>query len=144
MTQLVEVTGRPEYVAQKQYVVFFAFTLINIYSLTSLCYNSTMKLFSEDIGSVKTDEELAMLQKQFPHYDLGYICQSAAIQRRKTKAWMENLWTQYEAYADSHFLEEFKRHFIERAWELYLGATILSRNFGLNTHKDKGPDFACA
>ena len=100
-----------------------------------------MKLFSEDLGSVETDEELASLQKQFPAYDPGYICQSTAKQRRKTKAWMESLWVKYEHFADSNFVEEFKRHFVERSWELSLGATLLNRRLVLNKHNDEGPDF---
>lgn len=100
-----------------------------------------MNLFSDDFGIVKTDEELASLQNQFPHYDPGYICQASANTRQKVKAWMEELWKQYSPYADKQFLEDFKRQFTQRSWELYLGATLLNRGFNLGEHKDAGPDF---
>lgn len=100
-----------------------------------------MKLFSENLGSVSTDEELASLQQQFPNYDPGYITQAAGLPRRREKEWMEKLWEKYESYADSHFLKDFKRQFTQRSWELYLGATLLSRGFKLGQHNDTGPDF---
>ena len=100
-----------------------------------------MKLFSENFGEVKTDEELASLQQQFPQYDPGYITQSAGLPRRREKEWMEKLWEQYEQYADQHFLEDFKRQFAQRSWELYLGTTLLNRGFKLGKHNSAGPDF---
>jgi len=100
-----------------------------------------MKLFSENLGEVKTDEELASLQQQFPHYDPGYITQSAGLPRRREKEWMEKLWEQYEQYADPNFLEDFKRQFAQRSWELYLGAILLNRGFKLGRHNSAGPDF---
>ncbi len=100
-----------------------------------------MKLFSENLGEVKTDEELASLQQQFPNYDPGYVTQSAGLPRRREKEWMEKLWEQYEQYADTHFLEDFKRQFAQRSWELYLGVTLLNRGFKLGRHNSAGPDF---
>jgi type I restriction enzyme S subunit len=100
-----------------------------------------MELFSENLGEVETDEELASLQQQFPYYDLGYITQSAGSPRRREKDWIEKLWKQYAPYADSHFIEDFKRQFAERSWELYLGATLLNRGFRLGRHNNAGPDF---
>jgi len=100
-----------------------------------------MQLFSENFGEVKNDEELASLQHQFPRYDPGYITQSAGLPRRKEKAWIEELWKQYEPYADPHFIEDFKRQFPQRSWELYLGATLLNRGFKLGEHSSTGPDF---
>lgn len=100
-----------------------------------------MKLFSENLGEVKTDEELASLQQQFSTYDPGYITQSAGFSRREKKEWMEKLWEQYEQYADTHFLEDFKRQFAQRSWELYLGTSLLNRGFKLGKHNPAGPDF---
>lgn len=99
------------------------------------------KLFSENLGEVKTDEELASLQQQLPGYDPAYITQTAGVPRREIKDWMESLWAQYEPYADPHFLEEFKRQFVGRSWELYLGATLLNHGFRLGRHVSAGPDF---
>ncbi len=100
-----------------------------------------MKLFSDDFPDVNSDEQIAELQKQFPEYDAGYLVQGAYGLRRHAKAWMEGMWAQYEPYADAHFLKEFKRHFTQRSWELYLGATLLNRGFKLGAHKNAGADF---
>jgi hypothetical protein len=100
-----------------------------------------MNLFSDNFGIAKSDEDIASLQNQFPHYDPGYICQGAANTRQKVKAWMEDLWKQYEPYADTQFLEDFKRQFAQRSWELYLGTTLINRNLKLGTHKNSGADF---
>lgn len=98
-------------------------------------------LFSKNLGLVNTNEELASLQKQWPNYDPAYICQAASIARRQAKAWMENLWKQYEPYADRCFLEHFEQQFTPRSWELYLGATLLKHGFKLGQRQDAGPDF---
>jgi len=100
-----------------------------------------MKLFSDNLPPVNTDEELALLKSQFPQYDAGYICQSTAVSRSDLKDWMEKLWEQYEPFADEKFLEQFKCRFAQRSWELYLGATFLNRGFKLGQHKEHGPDF---
>ena len=100
-----------------------------------------MKLFSDDFPEVRSDEELQALMQLHPDYDAGYLCQASSVLRKKTKAWMEKLWKQYHPHADSHFLEEFKRQFTQRAWELYLGVTLLNNGFKLGKQKDDGPDF---
>ena len=100
-----------------------------------------MKLFSENLRLVETNRELVVLQKQFPNYDPGYICQATAALRQKEKEWIEKLWEQYEPYADSHFTEDFKRQFAQRSWELYFGATLLNHGFKLGSNRGTGPDF---
>lgn len=100
-----------------------------------------MKLFSDNLPPVKNDEGIALLKNQFPQYDLGYICQATAVSRSDVKNWIEDLWQQYEPYADKQFPEDFKRRFMQRSWELYLGTTLLNRGFKLGAHKDFGPDF---
>jgi hypothetical protein len=99
------------------------------------------KLFSENLGTIASDEELATLKRRFPEYDLGYLCQATYGIRRHDRRWMEELWQEYEPYADTHFLEDFKRQFTQRSWELYLGVTFLNRGFTLGTHQNVGPDF---
>jgi len=99
------------------------------------------KLFSEQFRPIHSDEDLVKLCQEFSKYDPGYLCQSTYGLHQKVKEWMERLWEQYEPYADSHFLENFKRQFTQRSWELYLGSTLLNRNFSLGLHKNKGPDF---
>jgi len=100
-----------------------------------------MKLFSENFPNVKSDAGLQDLMRTHPSYDAGYLCQATYSLRKKTKVWMERLWNQYHTHADSHFLEEFKRQFTQRAWELYLGVTLLNNGFKLGKQKDDGPDF---
>lgn len=100
-----------------------------------------MKLFSETFDPVLTDEALSRLCKDFPKYDPAYLCQASAKLREKTKNWMEDLWMQYEPYADQHFLTDFKIQFTQRSWELYLGAVFLGHGFNLGTNKGEGPDF---
>ena len=100
-----------------------------------------MNLFSDDFGVIDTDEELASMQNQFPFYDPAYICQASVPSRIKTKEWMEKLWIQYAPYADKDFLEEFKRQFTQRSWELYLGATLINHGFILKKNIAEGPDF---
>lgn len=99
-----------------------------------------MKLFSENFNIIKSDEELTALHKRFPDYDIAYLCQATYSLRTKDRDWMEKLWEQYEPYADKQFLNDFRKQFTQRAWELYLGATLLSRGFRLGKHRDSGPD----
>jgi hypothetical protein len=100
-----------------------------------------MKLFSDNFPEITTDADFVALKKKFPAYDAGYICQGAWTLRKQTREWMEIMWTQYEPYADPHFLSDFKRQFTQRSWELYLGATLLNRGLNLGTHQDAGADF---
>ncbi|MDB5188057.1 MAG: hypothetical protein JWO50_577 [Candidatus Kaiserbacteria bacterium] len=100
-----------------------------------------MKLFSEHFAELKSDEQLEALHMEFPQYDIAYLVQGAYGLRRHTKEWMESMWTLYEPYADPHFLKEFKRHFTQRSWELYLGVTLLNHGFKLGEHKSAGADF---
>lgn len=100
-----------------------------------------MLLFSEKFDPVKTDIELEDLKHRLSDYDPGYLCQAASVHRAEIRVWMEELWKQYESYADSNFLTNFKHQFSQTSWELYLGTTFLSRGFKLGAHRDVGPDF---
>lgn len=99
------------------------------------------KLFPDEFRTVKSYEDLMSLCDEFPDFDPGYVFQSQSTTRRKTKKWLEELWAQYYPYADINFLDQFKRHFTQRCWELYLGTTFLNRGFNLIEHKTEGPDF---
>lgn len=99
------------------------------------------KLFSEKLGGTKNNKQLNILVKQHPAYDRAYICQATAFDRKKIREWMEELWRIYEPHADTNFLTEFRKHFTERSWELYLGATLLMSGHQLGKHKNVGPDF---
>ena len=79
---------------------------------------SNKKLFSENFEEISNDQELDELCKKFSGYDRAYLCQATHGLRIKTKEWMENLWQQYEPYADPHFLEDFKRQYTQRSFRL--------------------------
>ena len=100
-----------------------------------------MKLFSEDLGEIKSDEALEVLKVKYSQYDPGYICQSAYVLRASTKKWLEMMWKIYQPYADFHFLTEFKRQFSQRSWELYLGVTLIRHGYDLEKGSGNGPDF---
>jgi hypothetical protein len=99
-----------------------------------------MSLFSDKFPDITQDEDIVTIAKQLG-YDPGYVCQCGVVLRQKTKLWMEDLWKQYEPYADHHFQSEFKKQFTQRSWELYLGTSFLNRGFELGKHKNDGPDF---
>lgn len=99
------------------------------------------KLFNENLGVTKNNKQLDVLVKQYPEYSRAYICQATAFDRKEIRKWMEKLWKLYEPYADTNFLTDFKKHFTERSWELYLGATLLMNCYELGKHKSVGPDF---
>lgn len=57
------------------------------------------------------------------------------------KAHCEALWQRFKPYADDHFLEEIRRQFHPRFWEMYLAVAFLERGFTLHRHKDGGAEF---
>lgn len=99
------------------------------------------KLFIEDLGIAHNSAELARMKKRFNLYDHLYVALSAKTTCLEFRTWLEVIWKQYEPYADSNFLNEFKKQFNQRAWELHLGATLLNRGYTLGKHRDVGPDF---
>lgn len=100
-----------------------------------------MLLFSDPFPLARTDKELELLFDLYPMFDKGYVCAGASTTHQRTKKWLEELWGQYEPYADTHFSSEFKRQFSQRCWELYLGSVLLNRRFKLEKPQRSGPDF---
>lgn len=100
-----------------------------------------IKLFNENLGLAANRNQLDTLKKKFNHYDPIYVAVSTMNNRPKFRDWLKNLWKQYQPYADTNFLVEFKKRFNQRAWELYLGTTLLNRGYTLGKHNDEGPDF---
>ena len=96
-----------------------------------------VKLFIENFESVNTDEKLKKLQEKYSGYDPAYITQAAGIPRKHIKEWLEELWEQYEPYADKDFSEKLKKEFHQRTWEMYLACTLLNRGFLLKEIKTK-------
>jgi type I restriction enzyme S subunit len=97
------------------------------------------KLF-ENFKLIDTNEELEKLKRQHPQYDPAYITLVAGKSRQHLKEWLEELWRQYEPYADKDFPEKIKKEFHQRAWEMYLACTLLNRGFSLQERKNRGPD----
>lgn len=100
------------------------------------------QIFSENFGQVSNDEELQDLFTKYPQYDPIYLCQAAAVNKKKARKWIEGLWQQFEPYSDRGFINSLKTCFSPRSWELYLGATFLNRGFLLDAHSHQGPDFS--
>lgn len=97
----------------------------------------------ENFKSVNTGNELKELQEQYKEYDPAYITQAAGVPRKRIKEWLNELWKQYEPYADKDFAEKIKKEFSQRTWEMYLTCALLNRGFTLKkekVEKTKGPD----
>lgn len=73
--------------------------------------------------------------------DLEYCALRDAKHCARWKAHAELLWQRFASYADAHFLEEIRRQFHPRFWEMYLGVSFLERGYQLHQHKDGGPEF---
>lgn len=97
----------------------------------------------ESFKSVNTDNDLKKLQEQYKEYDPAYITQAAGVSRKHIKGWLNELWKQYEPYADTDFAEKIKKEFSQRTWEMYLTCALLNRGFTLKKRRDRkneGPD----
>ena len=54
---------------------------------------------------------------------------------------VEEWWDRYEPYCgDTHFLSDARWNFIQRTWEIYLGALLLQHGFTLERPPPNGPD----
>lgn len=57
------------------------------------------------------------------------------------RKFVEELWQEYEPYAEPGFLEDTKRHFHQKIWEMYLACVFLKNRFQLpKKTKKEGPD----
>jgi len=99
------------------------------------------KLFNEDLGISSNKTTLAKLQNKFSNYDPSYVSIATMSTLNDFREWLELIWKQYKPYADGNFPNEFKYQFYQRAWELYLGSTLINRDYALGTHDSVGPDF---
>lgn len=97
-------------------------------------------LFNENLGTASNSTQLAILKRKFNLYHPSYVATSTMTTRPEFKVWLEAIWKQYEPYADSNFLDQFKKQFNQRAWELHLGSTLINRGFTLGSHNNAGPD----
>jgi hypothetical protein len=107
----------------------------------------SLMLFDISLGSAKNQSELEELLRTYvpPTYDPLYVCLATRDDFNKERQWIEDMWMEFQQFADPNFPAEFKAHFSQRAWELYLGITLHKR-WGLCTgskskHEYAGPDF---
>lgn len=95
-------------------------------------------LFPDHFPLVNNETELDSIKQAYPppEFDPYYIA-SACIEQRRLA--FESLWQEFGQFADRHFLDQVKRQFHQRTWEMYVGR-ILSRAFDIESD-DSGPDF---
>lgn len=94
-------------------------------------------IFTIEIPFVKTHEELEKIKQMYPKYDPYYIA-SGCIKERRDK--FDNLWKNYQIYADSHFLTQIRTNFHQRSWEMYVGNVFLKKCLKIQS-QNEGPDF---
>ena len=67
------------------------------------------------------------------------------IQRKRflspVRKHIEQLWKLYAPYADRHFYEDARKHFLERYWEMYLTVTLIRSGFVPKRVGNTGPEF---
>lgn len=96
-------------------------------------------IFTDPFPDVKNNEDLEKLKHNAPfsQYDESYVT-SGAIQERR--AYFDQLWIKYRAYADEHFLKQVKIMFHNRTWEMYIGNVLLESKVSFASG-NKGADF---
>jgi hypothetical protein len=76
-----------------------------------------------------------------PASDPAYEAVRDAPHLADAKDFIENLWQDYESYADSHFLDDAKCQFHQRTWEMYVGCLLIQYGYTLHKLSDEGPEF---
>lgn len=73
--------------------------------------------------------------------DSGYVNVRDGARWRFARDFTESLWPTYRPFADHHFREDAKHHFLQRFWEMYLACTLLYRGFEIKRVGNEGPEF---
>ncbi|NBS69968.1 hypothetical protein EBT31_13795, partial [bacterium] len=103
-----------------------------------LYFGEVTSVFSDNLPSVTTDEELALRINTKTECDLSYVS-SGCIEERRRK--IDALWPIFKPYADKEFLKGIRVDFDQRCWEMYL-ANIFNGHFNISASlKNHGPDF---
>jgi hypothetical protein len=76
-----------------------------------------------------------------PSEDPAYLNTRDHPRGVESKRFVEGLWQRFHHLADPHFREDAQNHFLQRFWEMYLGVTLLEREFDLRRHGNEGPEF---
>lgn len=98
----------------------------------------------DDFGTVDTVKEFGALQIVNPKVDHQYLSCAALNWFLPEKQWLEELWVQYKGKEDKNFLPDLRVQFPQRAWELYLGVTLINQGFSLDRRRKKWPDFVAS
>lgn len=73
--------------------------------------------------------------------DPFYACVRDDPSRKDDRNFVEELWQEYAPYAEPEFLEDAKRDFHAKIWEMYLACVFLKNGFQLQKKtKKEGPD----
>jgi hypothetical protein len=73
--------------------------------------------------------------------DVGYQNVRDNLRCKEYKHFVEQLWNRFYHLSDPHFREDARNHFLQRFWEMYLGVTLLEKDFNLQRHGSEGPEF---
>jgi len=57
------------------------------------------------------------------------------------RVFTESLWQRYQGFADPHFRQDARGHFVERFWEMYLAVAFLDRGLQISPGSGAGPEF---
>lgn len=66
--------------------------------------------------------------RDLPHHD-------------KARKFISYLWNIYKPFADPHFREDAKNHFLQRFWEMYLTVTLIEHGYEIHRTGHEGPEF---
>lgn len=99
--------------------------------------NIHQNLFLDELPLVSSEAELTAVKQQYPDLDEWYVASACCEERRKA---FEELWRHFEPFADNHFLDQVKKKFHQRTWEMYVGYTLSQKSL-LFTSNSEGPDF---
>jgi len=90
------------------------------------------------------DRSDSLFSRNINATDREYILIRDGTKYGKQKDFIENLYSEYDPYADLNFKEEITRHFHQRLWEMYLACAFLRKKFEIvpRTQRSKagGPD----
>jgi type I restriction enzyme S subunit len=59
----------------------------------------------------------------------------------KYRDFVEELWREYEPYADKNCRSDAQNHFLQRFWEMYVCVVFLRKGFAVTKASDDGPEF---
>lgn len=96
-------------------------------------------LFTDNFPNVTTNEECEKVKQQYKKlgYDEYYIVSGCTEDRREKS---NKLYSVYEPYCDRYFLDQVKRHFHARTWEMYLGNIFLKNDLQIAPNDNHCPD----